>query len=151
MLVAFCCTGNTCRSPMAEFLLKDELSRIGINNVEVYSFGLFASVGQPMSENSKLALKTLGVPYNERTARQITEELFDKCEYIFAMTNGHKDALLNSFGDTDKVYTLSEASETFGDIIDPYGGNLEDYLNCAKEIQCKVRVIAEKIKGLISE
>lgn len=150
MLVAFCCTGNTCRSPMAEFILKDELKRIGINNVEVCSFGLFASAGQPISENSKSSLEALRVPFGEKVSTQITQELFDKCDYIFAMTNGHKNALLNKFGNIDKVFTLSEASETNGDIPDPFGGNLEDYLNCAMDIQDKVKIIAEKIKEMIA-
>lgn len=151
MLIAFCCTGNTCRSPMAEFMLKDELKRINVNNVEVISFGLFASVGQPMSENSAVALETLNVPFVPKLSQQITQELFDKCDYVFAMTSGHKNALVNTFGDADKIYTLSEASETYGDISDPFGGNYADYMSCAKEIQCKVRIIAEKIKTMLAE
>lgn len=151
MLVAFCCTGNTCRSPMAEFMLKDELNRINVNNVEVISFGLFASAGQPMSENSAIALDALGVPYALKKSQQVTQEIFDKCDYIFAMTIGHKNALINTFGDADKIFTLAEASETYGDITDPYGGNYADYLSCAKEIQIKVRIIAEKIKEMLAE
>lgn len=151
MLIAFCCTGNTCRSPMAEFMLKDELNRINVNNVEVISFGLFASVGQPMSENSAIALDTLGIPFAPKMSLQITQDLFDKCDYIFAMTIGHKNALVNTFGGADKIFTLAEASETYGDISDPFGGNYADYISCAKEILSKVRIIAEKIKAILAE
>lgn len=151
MLIAFCCTGNTCRSPMAEFMLKDELSRINVNNVEVISFGLFASAGQPMSENSAVALDTLGIPFVPKISQQISQDLFDKCDYIFAMTSGHKNALVNTFGGADKIFTLAEASETYGDISDPFGGNYADYISCAREIQSKVRIIAEKIKEMLIE
>lgn len=151
MLIAFCCTGNTCRSPMAEFMIKDELKRINVNNVDVISFGLFASVGQPMSENSAVALDTLGIPFVSKISQQITQDLFEKCDYIFAMTIGHKNALINTFGGTDKIFTLAEASETYGDISDPFGGNYAEYISCAKEIQSKVRIIAEKIKEMLIE
>lgn len=151
MLIAFCCTGNTCRSPMAEFMLKDELNRINVNNVEVISFGLFASVGQSMSENSAVALDTLGIPFAPKMSQQITQDLFDKCDYIFAMTNGHKNALVNTFGGADKIFTLAEASETYGDISDPFGGNYADYISCANEILSKVQIVAEKIKAMLAE
>lgn len=151
MLIAFCCTGNTCRSPIAEFMLKDELSRINVNNVEVISFGLFASAGQPMSENSAVALDALGIPFAPKISQQISQDLFDKCDYIFAMTIGHKNALVNAFGGADKIFTLAEASETYGDISDPFGGNYADYISCAREIQSKVRIIAEKIKEMLIE
>ena len=105
MKIIFVCTGNTCRSPMAEYLLRDYCEKNNLN-VEVCSRGLACSNDRPISENSYLALKELGID-----------------------ANAHKNLLIQHFNAGDNVKTFADVSEV-RDIIDPYGCDLNYYRAC---------------------
>ncbi len=129
MNVLFVCTGNTCRSPMAEALLKAE----GLKNVNVMSAGLAANF-EPISENSRKTLETRGIDYSDFVSKPLTLELIEKSDLVFCMSEGHKEALKNF----DNVFVLGEG------ISDPYGLPLPFYEECCTQIE-------REIDGLIKE
>lgn len=124
----FVCTGNTCRSPMAEYLLKSLLKKSGREDIKVSSAGLRVD-GENMSANAREALKKLGVTVRRFKPKQATSELCRKQNAIVCMTCAHK----NAFSGFDNVYTIGELTGC-GDVADPYGGSQEDYDACATDL-----------------
>ncbi|MGV3488732.1 MAG: low molecular weight protein arginine phosphatase [Tuberibacillus sp.] len=101
----FVCTGNTCRSPMAEALLKDMASEY----FEVKSAGLVASDGQDAYPHVKTVLQKRGIDINHRSQR-ITPELVAWADMILTMTQGHKAALVQQYPERlESIMTLKEA------------------------------------------
>lgn len=145
MVILFVCTGNTCRSPMAEGLMRSELS--GEPNIKIISAGIFASQGQPASAYAVKALNELGVDILAHRSQPLNEDLINEADLIIAMTENHRQALLRQYPNSgDKVFTLGGLSELPSDIPDPFGGSIDIYRKTADEIYKRVKAIVEKHK-----
>ena len=129
MVVLFVCTGNTCRSPMAELFFRAELARRQISNVTVKSAGLAAYPNTPISENAEKVLNENNISGEKFRSTRAGVELLDSCDLIITMTALHRQTLLNALPDlAKKTFTLLEISDG-GDVPDPYGGSVDDYRN----------------------
>lgn len=136
--VLFICTGNTCRSPMAEALLR----HYGEEHFEVQSAGVFAAVGSDASVHAKSALGEKGISI-AHASQQVTEELLEWSDVVLTMTTGHKQLLLAHHPEVNgKVHTLYEFVEgTNKDISDPFGGSLAVYKATLEEMEQLVQTL----------
>ncbi len=142
MKVIFVCSGNTCRSPMAQAIMMDALKKHNIENVEVDSFGLYCEKGDPISSGAKSALLSMDIEFDSES-KPLTKEAVDDADYIICMTSSHKKALEGKV-DSKKLFTMNELANK-GEIIDPYGQSLEVYLKTADQIKESINVIISKL------
>ena len=136
--VLFICTGNVCRSPMAEGIFRHAVQ--GRGEYRVISAGLGAIDGQPPSRHAVEAVQELGIDISGQRSRMLTPELVNQADYVFGMTHSHIDTVMMLFpGAAEKTFLLREFDETLDlfekDISDPIGGSYEVYLNCRDQIE----------------
>ena len=135
--VCFVCTGNTCRSPMAQAVLNHFGKPYGIT---AESAGISVIPGDGIAENSVLALKNAGIepsednPYDKHTARLIDEETVKRSSRVVCMTENHMLALIGAFPQYVGKFTVMPRA-----VSDPFGGDLARYEACLREIICGVK------------
>ena len=142
MNILFICTGNTCRSPMAAYIME----KVAVENdldILIESAGIFAEDGEGASENAIKALEEMGIDMTGHVVQSVSDELLEKADIVLTMTEGQKKLIEPYAG--KKAYTLLEYAGSEGDISDPYGGDIEEYKETAQEIYDAIVDIAEKL------
>lgn len=150
MKIIFVCTGNTCRSPMAEAILKKMVYNENLD-VVVESRGTSVYSEDPINPKSVQALATIGIFNVMHRARQIMKTDIEESDIVLTMTQQHKLALLKTYPDFRyKIFTLAEyAVDSRDDISDPFGKSQIFYNFCLQEIKKLVEALFEEIKEQI--
>lgn len=128
--VLFVCTGNTCRSPMAQGLCNKIAKNLNLD-IEAYSAGVATISGLPVSENAKAVCREYGVDISNNRTKYVDDIDLSSFDKIYVMSKSHKDALVYRGVDENKISILAEDK---GGISDPYGGDLEVYRKCRDEL-----------------
>jgi protein-tyrosine phosphatase len=150
-MVLLVCTGNTCRSPMAEMLLKQALAerlRCSIEKLEengffVMSAGISAAAGSPPSIEAVDVLMQQGLDLTQHESRPLTDQLVRHADLILTMTDGHRSAIVEHWPEAANRVELLLPNEC--DVADPIGRPLEVYEKCAQEIKRGVSLVAERL------
>jgi RpiB/LacA/LacB family sugar-phosphate isomerase len=142
--ILFICTGNVCRSPMAEALFRRATA--GRGDFRVLSAGLGAVDGQPPTQHSVTAMRELGVDISTQRSRALTANLLQQADYVFGMTHGHVDTIgLLYPAAAEKTFLLREFDDSLDpfekDISDPIGSPFDVYVNCRKQIEQSIASI----------
>ena len=131
------CTGNTCRSPMAEVLAEALFQdRSGDAGVSGASAGVYASDGSPASAEAVAVMATRGLDLSKHRSRLLTAEMVDAADGIYTMTASHRRAVVQAFPEAE-IKTQRLLSEE--DIADPIGGPESAYERTAAQIERGLR------------
>lgn len=150
--VLFVCTGNTCRSPMAEGLLKHFLPETLAEVVRVRSAGSMGD-GYPATDFSVEVCREMNIDISAHKSTKIREELINEADLILTMTAGHREGIL--FIDPRahiKTFQLAEfAGSGVQDIADPIGHGLSTYRHTRDELIGYIRQIIPKIENEVNQ
>ena len=145
MRILFVCTGNTCRSPMAEAICQHYLP-----DAEVISAGVGAVPGLTASIGAIDAMQQLGLNLDHHRSRALSSYLLADVDLVLCMGQSHKQVILQALPEyADKVFTLAEYVGETGDIADPWGGDAEEYQACAAQIEDLIKKLAERLEEIV--
>ena len=148
--VLFVCTGNTCRSPMAQMILQDFVNKENLQeSIIVESAGVSAFTGGKMTDKSKQALEKMDVLVTHFVSKDIRDVIDEEFSLILTMTESHKKIIIENYCFArDRVFTLSEFAGEKSDVLDPFGLNQKEYDECAKQIKKYIKKAFDKMSTL---
>ena len=142
MNILFVCTGNTCRSPMAEALLKNKAKQVKGMSIKVKSAGLSVIYGSSIANETRTLLKQSGI-ITRHNPTQINKSLINWADLILTMTEDQSGAIKNAIGQ-DKVFSYGDYVGQ-GDVYDPYGLGLAYYQNTMNQLMEYTDKLVEKL------
>lgn len=139
MHITFICTGNTCRSPMAEGIARKIIAeKYPEAQITLSSAGLNTFNGSPASQNSIDVCREIGIDLLEHRSRRINQEIADNTDIFAVMTQSHADFLRRCGVPSNKIELLGNG------IPDPFGGDIEIYRRCRDSITNAVEGLLAK-------
>ena len=146
MNLLFVCSGNTCRSAMAEALAKKVARRRGIDNVNVSSAGTNAWENATATDEALLVGMERDIDLTSHRARKLTSAIVSEADLIFVMTPGHVEQVVQ-LGGRGKVHVIDEYTSGVrnGGITDPYGGDLDAYRQTADVLEQEMEKLFDRI------
>jgi protein-tyrosine-phosphatase len=153
MRVLFVCSGNTCRSPLAEALFRRMLDEAGRRDITVESAGTGAYDGAPASEGAFLVAIEAGLDLTRHRARLLDRELVAQADLILTMSRGHLSRVerLGGEGKAHLLGAYASASAEESELRDPYGGDVEGYRQTLRQLErllfpARERLLAESAR-----
>lgn len=152
--IVFVCTGNTCRSPMAEYLLKKQLKKAKLRGFKVCSAGVAAKKGDLMNPKSVQVLEEHGVAIGKFSSSPISDKLLKEALVFVCMTERQKSFLmdlrwnaLRKAGAEDIENNVYSFEELVGyDIPDPYGFSIDEYRRVYEMLEGGMSALIEKLR-----
>lgn len=143
--IVFVCTGNTCRSPMAEGIF-NSMAKERELEYRASSCGISAVYGSAPSKNAVSAAAENGIDISKHKSARLTADAANDASLILTMTPSHKETLKQAFPSVvDKIYTLPEyiKNSTFTDVFDPFGGDMQVYRTCFSVLEIFIKELIE--------
>ncbi len=145
MKILFVCTGNTCRSCMAEAIFNSMSNR---GRITAQSAGILVTSQHKTSKNASLVIKeNLNTDISERSAVQLMPEMIRQADYIFTMTAGLKNSVSSNFPEyKNKIFSLPEFVGESDDVIDPMGGDITVYRKTFAQLKVYIIFLITRLK-----
>ncbi|MDE5990664.1 MAG: low molecular weight protein arginine phosphatase [Clostridia bacterium] len=147
MKILFVCTGNTCRSPLAQAVLQEKIGREKLD-IEVDSAGVCCGYGDPMSDNTTAIIDSMDMFFTH-TSQPVTPKLVETSDMVVTMTRSHKAYLKGIVAD-EKLFCIDDITHK-GDILDPFGGDIQTYRSVEKQLRDAMDAVIEKLNSLVAD
>jgi protein-tyrosine-phosphatase len=148
MNLLFVCSGNTCRSPLAEALARKIAERRGIEDLNVSSAGTNAWDNVPATDEALLVGMERDLDLTGHRSRKLTPAIVSEADLIFVMTPGHLEQV-KQMGGRGKVHVIDEYASGASNqgISDPFGGDLEAYRDTADRLEQELEKLFDRLES----